>query len=149
MLNVYFGSIVGELRVADGWFDNQLSDKYYVTEFSKKAIKNIDKSEVICEDAIMSPVFGIAPITAISGGAKGVIVLRYTDKIVNLVSVGDNCITELLSILEFKDLTVSSLRFVDFYKYGYTGVITILNDDTTVNNSLELFNKYRKYTKEY
>ena len=147
MLNIYFGSMEGELRTADGWFDNQLPDEYYTTEFSKKVIKDIDKSDVLSVNAVDSPILGIIPITGISSGSKGVIVLRYTDKVVNLVSLGDNCVRSLLSILEEKELTVSSLRFVDFYKYGYQGDINILNDNSTVSNSLDLFNKYYEYTR--
>ncbi len=147
MLNIYFGSMEGELRTADGWFNNQLPDEYYTTEFSKKVINDIDKSEVLSINAVNSPVLGVIPITGISSGSKGVIVSRYTDKVVNLVSLGDNCIPSLLRILKEKDLTVSSLRFVDFYKHGYRGAINILNDNSTVSNSLELFNKYYEYTK--
>ena len=147
MLNIYFGSMEGELRTADGWFDTQLPDEYYTTEFSKKVIKDIDKSDVLSVNAVDSPILGIIPITGISSGSKGVIVLRYTDKVVNLVSLGDNCVRSLLSILEEKELTVSSLRFVDFYKYGYQGDINILNDNSTVSNSLDLFNKYYEYTR--
>ena len=147
MLNIYFGSMEGELRTADGWFDNQLPDEYYTTEFSKKVIKDVDKSDVLSVNAVDSPILGIIPITGISSGSKGVIVLRYTDKVVNLVSLGDNCVRSLLSILEEKELTVSSLRFVDFYKYGYQGDINILNDNSTVSNSLDLFNKYYEYTR--
>lgn len=147
MLNIYFGSMEGELRTADGWFDNQLPDEYYTTEFSKKVIKDVDKSDVLSVNVVDSPILGIIPITGISSGSKGVIVLRYTDKVVNLVSLGDNCVRSLLSILEEKELTVSSLRFVDFYKYGYQGDINILNDNSTVSNSLDLFNKYYEYTR--
>ena len=149
MLSIYFGCMKDELRTADGWFDNQLPDEYYVTEFSKKVIKDIDNSEVVNENTVISPVLGAIPMTAISSGSKGVIVMRYTDKVVNLVSLGDNCITVLLSILNYKDLIVSSLRFVDFYKYGYRGDILVLNDNTIVKTPLELFEKYSKYTERY
>lgn len=57
MLNIYFGIMEGELRTADGWFDNQLPDEYYTTEFSKKVIKDVDKSDVLSVNVVDSPIF--------------------------------------------------------------------------------------------
>lgn len=149
MLSIYFGCMDNELRTADGWFNNQLPEEYYTTDFSKRVVKKIDNSEILSNNTVDSPVLGIIPITGVSSGSKGVIVLMYTDMVVNLVSLGDNCIPSLLEILDHKDLVVSSLRFVDFYKFGYTGEIKVLNDNTVVNNSLDLFRKFRKYTRGY
>lgn len=147
MLSVYFGNMQGELYTADGWFDNQLDEQLLLTEFSKKAVRDIDKSEVVSENLIESPVLGAIPPRMLSGGVKAVIVLRYTDRVVNLCAMGDNCIPSLLEILHFKDLTVSACRFVDFYKFGYRGAVRVLNDDSEAENSLELFDKYIEYRK--
>lgn len=106
-LNVYFGEMPNELAIADGWFDNQLPDEYYVTDFSKRVIKTIDKSDVINENMVESLVLGCIPMTSISRGSKGLILYRYTDKIVNLVSLGDNCIPILLDILKKKGYSYS------------------------------------------
>lgn len=145
-LYVYFGEMTNELAIADGWFDNQLPDEYYVTDFSKRVIKTIDKSDVINENMVDSPVLGCIPMTSISSGAKGLILYRYTDKIVNLVSMGDNCIPFLLDILKERGtLTVSTERLVDFYEFGYVGEINILNDNSVVSNSKELFKKYLEF----
>lgn len=145
-LNVYFGEMPNELVVADGWFDNQLPDEYYVTDFSKRVIKTIDKSDVINENMVESPVLGCIPMTSISRGSKGLILYRYTDKIVNLVSLGDNCIPILLDILKERGtLTVSTERLVDFYEFGYVGEINILNDNSVVYSAKELFKKYLEF----
>lgn len=145
-LYVYFGEMPNELAIADGWFDNQLPDEYYVTDFSKRVIKLIDKSDVINENRVESPVLGCIPMTSISSGAKGLILYRYTDKIVNLVSMGDNCILILLDILKEKGtLTVSTERLVDFYDFDYVGEINILNDNSVVYNAKELFKKYMEF----
>ena len=145
-LYVYFGEMPNELAIEDGWFDNQLPDEYYVTDFSKRVIKLIDKSDVINENMVESPVLGCIPMTSISSGAKGLILYRYTDKIVNLVSMGDNCIPILLDTLKEKGtLTVSTERLVDFYDFDYVGEINILNDNSVVYNAKELFKKYMKF----
>lgn len=145
-LYVYFGEMPNELAIADGWFDNQLPDEYYVTDFSKRVIKVIDKSTVINENMVDSHVLGCIPMTSISSGAKGLILYRYTDKIVNLVSMVDNCMPILLDILkEMGTLTVSTERLVDFYEFGYAGKINILNDNSVVYNAKELFKKYMEF----
>lgn len=145
-LYIYFGEMPNELAIADGWFDNQLPDEYYVTDFSKRVIKTIDKSDVINENMVDSPVLVCIPMTSISRGAKGLILYRYTDKIVNLVSMGDNCIPILLDILKERGtLTVSTERLIDFYEFGYVGEINILNDNSVVFNSKELFKKYLEF----
>lgn len=145
-LYVYLGEMPNELVVADDWFDNQLPDEYYVTDFSKRVIKTIDKSDVINENMVESPVLGCIPMTSISRGSKGLILYRYTDKIVNLVSLRDNCIPLLLDILKEKGtLTVSTERLVDFYEFGYIGEINILNDNSVVSNAKELFEKYLEF----
>lgn len=150
MLNLYFGCLEDELRVADDYFDNHLPDKYYVAAWSKKVIKEVAKATVLNKHKVKSSIWGVMDMKELDRSIKGLIVYRYTDKVVNLVSMGDDCIKALLDILNYKkDLTVSSLRFVNFYEYGYKGKIKILNDNTTVDNALALFHKYTEYSKEF
>lgn len=149
MLKIYFGHTEDELSIADGWFDNQLSDEYYCTEFSKRVIKEIDNSEVVNENMVLSLVLGGIPITDISSGAKGLIVMKYTDKAVNLVSLGDNCIPLLLEILaEDDERCLVSARFVSLYRYGWKKPILVLNNNTVVNNHIELIKAYSDISSE-
>lgn len=143
MLKIYFGHIEDELHIADGWFDNQLDDAYYCTAFSKRVIKEIDKSDVINESMVMSPILGGIPITSVSSGAKGLIVMKYTDQSVNLVSIGDNCIPLLIEIIsDNPERCLVSSRFVSLYEYGWNEKILVLNNNTIVNNHMELLKTY-------
>lgn len=145
MLSIYFGHLDDELGIADGWFDNQLDDKYYCTEFSKRVVSEIDNSEIINENMVVSPVLGGIPITDISSGSKGLIIMKYTDRMVNLVSLGDNCIPLLLEIAHEKpDMSLVSARYVNFYKFGWEEKILVLNSNQIVHSQSELFDAYLK-----
>lgn len=69
-------------------------------------ILDIDKSKVISDRAIDSPVLGVIPPTSLSGGVKTLILIDHiTDKIFNASNCGDNCAEWLLKIADKKDVT--------------------------------------------
>lgn len=148
MLSVYIGKKPNEIGHAGGWFDHQLDLNVINQEFSKRVIRDIDKSEVINENTVKSSKLGIIPITKISSGAKAVIVMKYTNEVVDSAYFGDNCIKYVVEIAREKELVISMLRFINVFEYGYRGQIKILNNGSYVDNAMDLFNAYLEFEED-
>ena len=58
MLKIIFGEYAGVVTNPAVYFKNTFEDEWITDELSKKMIKDIDKSTVICERVIESPVLG-------------------------------------------------------------------------------------------
>ena len=100
-------------------------------------ILDIDKSKVISDGAIDSPVLGIIPPTSLSGGVKTLILIDHiTDKIFNASNCGDNCAEWLLKIADKKDVTVNLRHIMDFGNNSFE--IKVVNTGTIVHNMTEL-----------
>ena len=56
MLHLYIGRRKGYFLSGDGVFDFNFDCSYLLTDFSKKVIKAIDKSEVVDKNVIVSPI---------------------------------------------------------------------------------------------
>ena len=112
MLKLHFGHLDGESPNPNVWFKNAFDFKNIVDDFAKEAIRIIDKSEVIDRYCIMSPYLGTINPNDLSTGVKCVLILRYTDKIINLLNCGDNCLELIKRISLEKDITVGMSRFV-------------------------------------
>lgn len=74
--------------------------------FVKKMILDVDKSEVISKNLIISPVFGPMAPEHLSGGVKALILMYAQDKPVWATGCGDNCSKWILEISKKKDLTI-------------------------------------------
>lgn len=141
MLNIYFGNMKGALYPAGAYFDNWVDAECILEEFSKEVIKDIDKSKVISKDVIVSDVVGTIGYKDLSGSVKSLLVMMHTNEVVDLASMGDNCLKYVSRIAMNKDLTVStdSYRGIEFIE-GLE--VRILNDNSVVRNNEELFHKY-------
>ena len=78
-----------------GWVDNDLC---------RRIITDIDKSEVISDKIIDSPVFGSMSPATLSGGVLSLIIMYNTDVIVDFTNCGDECVKWLLEIGKVKDV---------------------------------------------
>lgn len=110
----------------------------------KKVVKEIDKSELISVYNVISPVLGSISSYMISGGAKTLICMRYTDIIFSLSQFGENCFPILGDICDIKDITVIADISVLPYRYGFHGEIHFLDDDSYVNDDKEYLRKYHE-----
>lgn len=70
MLQLYFGELKGTLYSGNGYFDNWVDDRCVESEFGRKIIKEVDKSEVISSKNIVSEVIGAINSSYLSGGVK-------------------------------------------------------------------------------
>ena len=86
---------------------------------------------------IGSPVLGKIPPTALSGGVKTLIWVKFEpEKVFNVSTCGDNCAKWLLKIAEQENRTVNLCHLMDFGKKPFT--IKVLNTNQIVHSMEEL-----------
>ena len=70
MLNIYFGEMPEAIYNTNVYFNNTYKDSWITNQLTKDIIKAVDKSDVIDENTIMSPLFGNMSPKRLSGGVK-------------------------------------------------------------------------------
>ena len=140
MLHIVFGECKDVIYNTSLFFKNKYESEWLTEEQTKQMILDIDKSKVLSDGAIESPVLGIIPPTNLSGGVKTLILIDHIqDKIFNASNCGDNCASWLLKIAEQKDVTVNLRHIMDFGNGSFC--IKIQNTNKTVHNMLELISE--------
>jgi hypothetical protein len=93
---------------AGGYFDHWHEDSWLLSDFAKRVVKEVDKSEIIGPHLIESQVLGPIPPATLSGGAKALLTIyNLHDKWkYSSLMLGDNCTKFLLEIAGDKDVTV-------------------------------------------
>ena len=117
-----------EILDVDEYFDVTYGDDWITTDFAKRVIKGVDRTEVVSTSTLKSPVLGIMPPQWLSGGTKGLLLLAYDkrkDVILRSSVFGDNCAPYLLELAAEKDITLIGRHLIDFGKF--TDDICILN----------------------
>ena len=105
MLTIIFGEYRDVIYNTSLFFKNSYERSWLSEELTRQMILDVDKSVVLSDGAIDSPVLGIIPPTGLSGGVKTLILIDHiTDKIFNASNCGNNCATWLLKIAKNKDL---------------------------------------------
>ncbi|MCR4579998.1 MAG: DUF4869 domain-containing protein [Treponema sp.] len=137
MLHVIFGECKEVIYNTSLFFKNTYESEWLEEDETRQMILDIDKSKVLSDGAIESPVLGIIPPTNLSGGVKTLILINHiSDKIFNASNCGDNCAQWLLKIAQNKDVTVNLRHLMDFGTGDFT--IKIENTNKIVHNMLEL-----------
>ncbi len=77
-------------------------------------IKDVDKTEVIQDYLLNSPIFGFMPPDLLSNGVKNLIITKYTDYIKRGDCYGDNCSYWLGEISKQKDVLIYLITSLDF-----------------------------------
>ena len=97
MLNVYFGDMPGAIFNTAVYFKNTYRDSWITNPLSVQMIKDVDKSDVVSESVIESPVLGSITPLALSGGVKTLMLVNFDRKhVFNASTCGDNCAKWLL-----------------------------------------------------
>lgn len=105
--------------------------------YKKEMILDVDKSIVLGNAVIDSPVLGKISPTALSGGVKTLILIKNEpDKIFNASTCGDNCAKWILKIAENRDVTINLRYLMNFGKGPFE--IRILNTNQIVHDRKEL-----------
>lgn len=137
MLNIYFGNMSEAIYNTNVYFNNTYKDNWIVKELSKDIIQAVDKSTVIDEKTILSPIFGNISPKKLSGGVKTLLLIAYDrSKVFNASTCGDNCAKWILKIAEKRKVVINLRHLMDFGKGEFK--IKVLNTGKIVNNMGEL-----------
>ena len=137
MLNVIFGKIDNVIFNTSVFFKNSYEESWLLEKETQQMILDIDKSKVLGNGAIESPVLGIIPPTSLSGGVKTLILISHiSDKIFNASNCGNNCASWLLKIGKEKNVTIN-LRHLMNFGDGYFE-LNIVNKNKIVRSMDEL-----------
>ena len=132
MLNIFYGDMKEAVYNTAAYFKYDYEDDWITDPFVKKMVKDVDQSIVLDSGVIDSPVSGKIPPTALSGGVKTLISVKFEkDKIFNASTCGDNCAKWLLRIAENEDRTVNLHHLMNFGKEPFT--VRILNTNQIVH----------------
>lgn len=137
MLNVYFGDMPGAIFNTAVYFKNTYRDSWITNPLSVQMIKDVDKSDVVSESVIESPVLGSITPLALSGGVKTLMLVNFDRKhVFNASTCGDNCAKWLLKIAEKRKVVINLHHVMDFGKGPFK--IKVLNNGKIVSNMDEL-----------
>ena len=137
MLNVYFGDMPGAIFNTAVYFKNTYRDSWITNPLSVQMIKDVDKSDVVSESLIESPVLGSITPLALSGGVKTLMLVKFDrEHVFNASTCGDNCAKWLLKIAEKRKVVINLHHVMDFGKGPFK--IKVLNNGKIVKNMDEL-----------
>lgn len=142
MLNVYFGDMPDVIYNTNVYFNNTYKDSWITNPLSKEMIKAVDKSDVIDERTISSPVFGNMSPKKLSGGVKTLLLIANDpNKIFNASTCGDNCAEWILKIAKMKEerhqkVVINLRHLMDFGDGQFK--IKVVNTNKIVTNMAEL-----------
>ena len=106
MLYITFKENESVITNVDMFFDNNYEPEWLLDPFVKKIIHDIDKSDVLSENVISSPVFGSIPPRMLSGGTKALILMLKENKVIWATACGDNCAKWIIEISKLRDITI-------------------------------------------
>ncbi len=108
-------------------------------------IKDVDKSVVINERIVDSPVLGTITIKELSGGVKTLMLFAFdkSGKVFNASACGDNCAKWILKISDRRNLTINLRHLMNFGSEPFE--ILILNTNEVVHNMSEFGKIARHY----
>lgn len=137
MLKIYFGEMPEAIYNTAVYFKNVYEEEWIVQPLVKEMISDIDKSKVLDNAVIESPIFGKITPLGLSGGVKTLILIaNEKNKIFNASTCGDNCAKWLLRLAEVNDITINLRHIMDFGDNDFE--ICVLNTNQIVHNMKEL-----------
>lgn len=137
MLKIFYGDLPAAIYNTAVYFKNVYEDEWITDALGQAMIADVDKSIVLGNAVIDSPVLGKISPLGISGGVKTLILAAHVpEKIFNASTCGDNCAKWFLKIAEKQDITINLRHIMDFGKGEFT--IEILNNKQIVHSMAEL-----------
>ncbi len=102
------------IRDIDNYFAHNYEDEWFDDPFVKEMVQKVDNTTVLSARAADSPIFGIMPITKISGGVKALILMLKTDYPIWSPACGDNCTEYMIQIGDKKDVLIYVGHYLEF-----------------------------------
>lgn len=80
MLSVYFGDMPEAIYNTATYFKNSYRSSWITDPYAVSIIKDVDRSVVVSENVIESPVLGSISPLQLSGGVKTLLLMRFDRK---------------------------------------------------------------------
>ena len=136
MLKIIFGDIDDVVYNTSVYFKYNYQPDWLQDQFVKQMVEDVDRSHVLGNGAIDSPVLGVIAPVSLSGGLKALILIdKVSDRIFNASNCGDNCAKWLLKIAEKEDRTINLRHIMDFGEEPFE--IEVLNTGDIVHSMTE------------
>ena len=137
MLSIYYGEMENVVYNTSVYFKFNYEPEWLSDPDVVEMVKDVDKSVVLGNGAIDSPVLGVIAPSALSGGLKALILIdKVPEKVFNASNCGDNCAKWLLRIGKGKDITINLRHLMDFGQEEFEALI--INTGDIVRNMDEL-----------
>lgn len=137
MLKVIFGDMEDVIYNTSVFFKYNYQPDWLEDPEVQKMILDVDKSRVLGNGAIESPVMGIIAPVSLSGGVKALILIdKVSDRVFNASNCGDDCASWLLRIGQKKDVTVNLRHIMNFGNEPFE--LEVVNTGEIVRNMDEL-----------
>lgn len=137
MLNIHFGEFPEAVYDTNVYFNNTYKDDWITNPLSKEIIQSVDRSVVVDEKTIESPIFGRMSPKKLSGGTKTLLLIANDkNNIFNASTCGDNCAEWILKIAEKRKVEINLYHLMDFGNKAFK--IKVLNTGKIVTNMAEL-----------
>ena len=144
MLNVYFGDMPDAIYNTAVYFKNTYQDKWITNEYSRRMIEDVDRSEVVSESVIQSPVMGSITPLQLSGGVKTLMLIRFDRQhVFNASTCGDNCAKWILDMAKDRKVVINLYHVMDFGSDSFR--IRVLNSGKIAHNMAELIHESIPY----
>ena len=144
MLKVFLGDMDEVIYNTSVYFKYNYQPSWLEDPDVIQMILDVDRSKVLGNGAVESPVMGIIAPVSLSGGVKTLILIdKVPDKVFNASNCGDNCAAWLLRIGSKKDVVVNLRHIMEFGEDDFE--IYILNTNTVVHNMDEFISIAGRY----
>lgn len=144
MLKVFLGDMDEVIYNTSVYFKYNYQPSWLEDPDVIQMILDVDRSKVLGNGAVESPVMGIIAPVNLSGGVKTLILIdKVPDKVFNASNCGDNCAAWLLRIGSKKDVVVNLRHIMEFGEDDFE--IYILNTNTVVHNMEEFISIAGRY----
>ena len=139
MLNIQFGEMPEAIYNTAVYFKNTYQPKWLNDPFAQQMIEDVDRSHVVGEQVIESPVFGMITPLQLSGGLKTLLLIA-NDKsgkhVFNASTCCDNCAKWLLVMAQNRKVLINLRHMMDFGKEPFK--IRVVNTGKIVTTMAEL-----------
>ena len=144
MLNLYIGyppmgKYKGIVYNPDRYFKDMDVYEVMSTDFAIRVAKECSDIASFDNPILMRTNSGrfVSPLD-LSSGAKNLLIMKYTDKICNMLWCGDNCDKYVEEVAEEKDLTVFTTRaYVPYDEATVVKPFRVLNNGKIYNSPYE------------
>ena len=137
MLNIYYGNMPEAIFNTAVYFKNVYEDEWITDPVAREMILDVDKSIVLDNAVIDSPVMGKIAPTELSGGVKTLILMKNErSKVFNASTCGDNCAQWILKLTDMDELTINLRHLMNFGNGTFD--IRIMNTNQVVHSMKEL-----------